>query len=168
MAAGLLADVRLGNGAHLNGGLYPNLNVTLLEAVGHSQCVNGGGQHPHMVSPDTLHPIAAVLHAAPKISAAHNDGDLNALFHTLLYHIAYFSDDVKIQTTPGISGQCFAADLEQHTFILRFAHIHSPLCFCGRNAPVDPISAPYSTLISVRMKEEICKFTLSEEKNRAS
>ena len=101
-----------------------------------------------MVRPHTLHPVSAILHAAPEVSAAHNNGDLNSFFHALLDHIADLSDHIKVQPTPGVPGQCFAADLEQHTFILRFAHIHSPFMLlwahCAHSSNIRPLFYPNS------------------------
>ena len=130
MADGLGADIGLRHGAHLNGGLHPDLHALLLQHIGHSQGIDGGGQHPHVVSPDPDHPVPAVLDSAPEVAAAHDNAHLHAQLYTALDHVAHLADHIKVQPPGRVPGQSLAADLQQHTFILRIFHPNSLLaCF---------------------------------------
>ena len=122
MPAGPLPDIGLGDGPHLDGRLDPDLHVPLLQTIRHRQGVDGGGQHTHMVRPDPLHPVAAVLHAPPEVAAAYHDGHLYPGLGARLHHVAHLADHIKIQTAPAVSSQHLAADLQQHPFKLGFSH----------------------------------------------
>ena len=110
MGNGLAPDVGLSNALHLNGSLDPNGDLPLLQAVRHSQGVDGGGQHPHMVSPGPLHTAGTVLQTTPEVAAAYHNGHLDALGHALAHHIANPADGVKIQAPVLAAGQGLSAE----------------------------------------------------------
>ena len=105
-------DVGLGHGLHPDGGLDPDLHPLLLQHIGHSQGVDAGGQHAHVVSPDPLHLVAAVLQAPPEVAAADHHAYLNSHVHTALDHVAHLADHVEVQTPGRFPRQGFAADLQ--------------------------------------------------------
>ena len=90
-------------GAHLDGGLHPDLHVHLLQHVGQGQTVQSGGQHAHVVGTGALHLAAAVLHAPPEVAAAHDHAHLDALVAALLDNAAHAVDHIKIEAPGGIS-----------------------------------------------------------------
>src|SRR5699024_5287521 len=61
------------------------------------------------------------------VAAAHDDAHLDTQLHALLYHIAHFADDVKVQSPVLVTGQRFTADFEKYTLVLWLVHtgIHS-------------------------------------------
>ena len=126
MADGLAADVRLGDLVHLHRRLHPDGDAPLLQAVGQGQAVDDGGQHAHLVGAGALHPVAAVLEAAPEVAAAHDDADLHAGLGTLLDDVADAADDVEVQPPVLVPGQGLAADLQEHAPIFDVAHTASP------------------------------------------
>ena len=75
-----------------------------------------------MVGPGALHPVAAVLEAAPEIAAAHHDAHLDTTVYTLLDHVAHAADHVEVQAPAGPAGQRLAAQLQKNPLVLRFAH----------------------------------------------
>ena len=119
VADGPGADIGLSHLAHLDGGLNPDLHPMLLQHVGHSQGVDGRGQHAHMVGPDPDHLVAAVFDAPPEISAAHDDAHLDAHIHTLFDRCAYRADHIKVQPAASVSGQGLAADFQQNALVDR-------------------------------------------------
>jgi hypothetical protein len=80
-----------------------------------------------VVRPDPLHPVSSVLLAPPEVAAAYDDGYLNSLGNALLYHVTDLSYDIKVETAPGVTREGLSADLQQHSFILRFTHVDSLL-----------------------------------------
>ena len=94
----------------------------LLQHIGHSQRVDGGGQHTHMVGTHTNHLVAAVLYAAPEIAAADYDAHLNAHVDALLDRITHRGDHIKIQSTTSVTGQSLTADLQQNTLVFWCFH----------------------------------------------
>jgi hypothetical protein len=108
-----------------------------------------------VVRPDPLHPVSSVLLAPPEVAAAYDDGYLNSLGNALLYHVTDLSYDIKVETAPGITREGLSADLQQHSFILRFTHVDSLLYFALHLEKIgQSIFSPYSTLIFSRRKEE--------------
>ena len=69
----------------------------LLQAVCHSQGIDGGGQHPPYGLPGPLHTAGAVFQAPPEVAAAYYNGHLDALGHTLAHHIADLANGIKIK-----------------------------------------------------------------------
>ena len=122
MADCLSADIRLSDAAHLDGSLHAHLHAALLQAVGQCEAVNDRREHAHMIRPGPLHPVAAVLDAAPEVAAADNNADLHARLHTLLDHVADTADHIKIQAPVGVAGQRLAADLQQDAPVFRLVH----------------------------------------------
>ena len=83
-----------------------------------------------MVGPDPDHPVPAVLDSTPEISAAYDNADLYTQLYTALDNVAHLADHIKIKPSGRVPGQSLAADLQQHTFILRIFHPNSLLaCF---------------------------------------
>ena len=128
MADGTGADIGLSHRAHLNGGLHPDLHALLLQHIGHSQGVDGGGQHAHVVGTDPDHLVAAVLDAAPEVAAADNDADLTALLAAFLDHVADRADHIKVQTEMLVARKGLAADLDQYALV--FLCFHAPHSSC--------------------------------------
>ena len=62
--------------------------------------------------------------ATPKIAAADNNADLAALFVAFFDHIAYRTDDIKVQAEMLIARKGLAADLDQYALI--FLCFHAP------------------------------------------
>ena len=75
-----------------------------------------------MVGSRALHAVAAVFEAPPEISAADDNADLHAFFHTLFDHVAHAADDVKVEPAVRFARQCLAADFQQYPMIFWFAH----------------------------------------------
>ena len=73
-----------------------------------------------MVGARAGHLALAVFHAAPEVAAADDDAYLHAQFGAGLDDIAHLPDDAEIQPCLLLTGQRFAADLEQDAFIFGF------------------------------------------------
>ena len=112
MPHGLSADVRLSHAPHLDGGLDPDLHALLLQHIGHGQRVHHGGQHAHMVRPDPLHLLGAVLEAAPEVAAAHDDAHLHAQIHALFDCVADAAHHIEVVAPALVAGERFAADFQ--------------------------------------------------------
>ena len=95
-------------------------------AGGDAQGVDGGGQHPHMVSPGPLHTAGTVLQTTPEVAAAYHNGHFHPHVHKFLDRLADGQDCVKINAVPGLSRQGLAAELEQNALIFR-CHGISPV-----------------------------------------
>ena len=124
MAGRARTDVRLSDLVHLDSSLHANVHAALLQCILQSQCVDGGCQHAHVVRASALHLAAAVLYAAPEVAAADNNADLAALFVAFFDHIAYRTDDIKVQAEMLIARKGFAANLDQYALI--FLCFHAP------------------------------------------
>lgn len=122
MADGTAADIGLGDAGHLNGSLHADLNAALLQTVGQSEAVDDRGKHAHLVGAGALHPVAAVLDAAPEIAAADDDAHLHTGFDALLDDVADTADHIKIQAAVGVARQGLAADFQKYAAILRLVH----------------------------------------------
>jgi hypothetical protein len=85
-----------------------------------------------VVCTNPLHPVSPILLASPEVAAAYDDGHLNSLGYALLYHVTDLSYDIKVETAPGVTREGLSADFQQHSFILRFTHVDSLLCFALR------------------------------------
>ena len=110
MGNGFSPDVRLGNALHLNGGLNPDGNSPLLQAIRHRQGVDGGSQHAHMIGPGPFHAAGAVFEPSPEISPADDNAHLNSLCYALAHGIADPADGVEIQAAVLAAGQGFSAE----------------------------------------------------------
>ena len=75
-----------------------------------------------MIRARALHPVAAVLDAAPEIAAADDDTDLHTGLDAPLDYVADLPDHIEIQTPVGVAGKRLAADLQQDALILRLVH----------------------------------------------
>ncbi|MPM40153.1 hypothetical protein SDC9_86792 [bioreactor metagenome] len=117
------ADIWFCDGAHLDGGLYPDVHAFLLQYVGERQTVDYRCQHSHMVGPGAFHFAAAVLHAAPEIASADHDSDLDTKLKAFSDHVAHFGDHFKVEPSCGIARQRFSADFQEYAFIARFTHM---------------------------------------------
>ena len=115
-------DVGLGHGADLQRGHHPHIHALLLQHVGHGHAVHGGGQHAHVVGAGALDVALAVFHAAPEVAAANDHADLNAHGAAFLDDVGHPAHHLKVQAKVLVSGQCLAADLQQHPLIFRFVH----------------------------------------------
>ena len=71
-----------------------------------------------MVGAGALHPVAAVLDAAPEVAAAYNNCDFRTQFMCLLNAAAYFLNCIHIQAKALVPAEGLAAQLEQHPAIL--------------------------------------------------
>ena len=81
-----------------------------------------------MVGPDPLHGVAAVLHAAPEVTAAYHHAYLDPQVHAALDHVAHLADHVEVQPSGRVPRQGLAADLQQYPLILwllQWNHSHS-------------------------------------------
>ena len=120
MRDGALPGIVLGKCRHFDGRLHTHGDALLLHDVGHGQTVHDGGEHTHMVGARAGHLALAVFHAAPEVAAADDDAYLHAQFGAGLDDIAHLPDDAEIQPCLLLTGQRFAADLEQDAFIFGF------------------------------------------------
>ena len=82
-----VADIRLRDLIHRDGGLDPHDTAELFERVRKPQGVDGGREHPHMVRSGPVH--AAARPSPPEIASAHHDRDLDARVHAFLDRGAY-------------------------------------------------------------------------------
>ena len=112
MPDGTGADVGLSDGLHLNGGLNTDIHFLALQHIRHGQGIDDRGQHPHVVSTDSLHIIAAVLLAPPEVAAAYHNAHLDAQLGTFFDGIGHFVNHIKVQAAPFVASQGFSADLQ--------------------------------------------------------
>ena len=122
MAGCLIADIRLCNLAHFNGSLYTDIHTALLQRILQGQRIDGGCQHAHIVCTGTLHLTAAILDTTPEVPAADNNADLCTNINALFDYVTNRADYVKIQSELFVTSQCFTADFNENTLILRCIH----------------------------------------------
>lgn len=84
MADGTTTDVRLCHLAHLNGAHHAAFDFGPFEAVLQRERVHAGGQHADVIGLAAVHALGRTRHAAEDVSAAHGDGNLDAIIHDLL------------------------------------------------------------------------------------
>ena len=122
MADGPGTDVRLGHGPDLQRRLHPDVHTLLLQHVGHSHAVHGGGQHTHVIGAGALDVALAILDAAPEVASADDHAHLNAHVHAFLDDVGHTGHDLEVKAEVLVAGQRFAADLQQHPLKSRFFH----------------------------------------------
>ena len=116
----LVTDIGLGDPLHLDSRHDPRRNAALLKAVCQSQSVDHSGEHAHVVRPNALHPVAAVLQTAPEVAAAHYNADLQAVLNAPLNNVAHLTDDLEVQAAMCVAGKRFSADLQQDASVFQF------------------------------------------------
>jgi hypothetical protein len=124
VADGATPDERLGYGSHLDGGDDAGHDVLLFERVLQGQGVDHGRQHAHVVGRRPIHAARAGRHAAENVTAADDDGGLDA-------HSQDFGDVTcdlrrhgRIDAVGLLAHQGFAGKFQEDAFIGRSGRGH--------------------------------------------
>ena len=119
---------------HLDRAHQPGVATRFLQCVLHSQSVDHGRQHPHVVAGGAVNAQLFLSRAAKDVAAAHDDCNL----HTQLLHFVHFARDslncrgmnAKLLRTR----QGFARELYDDSLKTGAAIAGSGLCRCFQNS----------------------------------
>ena len=115
MAGGVVVGV----GVHLHGGHDHGIHAVTDKGIRQGDGVHGGGQHTHVIRAGSLH-LDRARSAAPDVTRAHHDADLNPRGQALLQHGGDLVDECKIQDGVLLSvGQGLTRKLEENSAIFR-------------------------------------------------
>jgi len=104
------ADIRLGNGVHLNGGLDAGIQSHALHGIHQGHGIHHGCQHSHIVCGGAVHAPVQTLLPAPEVAGADDDGDVNAQRMDFTHPFGDILSLLGIDAIPGRPGQRFAAE----------------------------------------------------------
>ena len=113
VADGAAADERLRHLAHLDGGEHAGLHLGPLQGVLEGEGVDDGGQHPHVVGGDAVHPRRGVGHAAEDVAAADHHPDLHAQGGDALDLHRQVVGEVAVDAEGLLAEQRLARELQQ-------------------------------------------------------
>ena len=117
MAHGAAADVGLGDLVHLDGGHDAAEEAELFDGVLERDGVDDGGEHAHVVGGDAVHVDGLLGDSAEEVSAADDDADLAAEGVDGGDFGGYFVDEDGVDAEAFTSGQGFAGDFEEDSFV---------------------------------------------------
>ena len=122
MADGAAADEGLGHLVHFDRRLHPGVNALLFQGILQGQRIDHRGQHAHVVGGDAVHFLGLLGHAAKEISAADDDGNLDAQGVNVRQFSGDFVDAQGIDAETLVRGQGLAGELEQDALEYRSRH----------------------------------------------
>src|SRR5262249_7732532 len=113
MANGAAADERFGDLVHFDRGLHAGVDTLFLKRVLQGQGVDDGGQHAHVVGGNAVHLAGLFGHAAEKVPAADDDGDLHAQRMNVGYFAGNFMNAWGIDAKAAIRGESLTRKFEK-------------------------------------------------------
>ncbi len=119
-------DVGLGELLHADRRHHPRLDPPPLEGVLEREGVDHGGEHPHVVGGDAVHPLLRRLRPPHDVATADHEPERDAA----LVHLADFVGNVLHRRPPdpeaALAREGFARELEQDPAVSQIAgHVNS-------------------------------------------
>ena len=133
MAHGAAADVRLGEGAHLDRAQDAGAEPAALEEILQRERVDHGREHAHRVGGGPVHPVGAGRGAADDVSAADDDPQLRSALKPLLDLPGQAPERGGVDSLPLIPGQDLTAQLQEEAAPGRGHGVNSLRCGTWRS-----------------------------------